>query len=174
MDMGHKEIAEIYSNWQTPPLLRLDVYPSQFAPIFAADSPLPQYAKWGFDGPYGKQLLINARAETVTEKPFFSKDFAFNRCAVPCSGFYEWDEAKNKYLFTAANGGILYLGGFVKLQDVKRFIILTRPATEPVDRVHHRIPVLLNNTDVDDYLNDAAFAGNILKKDNSIKLAITS
>lgn len=166
MDMGHKEIAEIYRNLQeTPPLLRLDVYPSQFAPVFVADSPLPQYAQWGFDGPYGKQLLINARAETVDRKPFFAADFARRRCAIPCSAFYEWEE-KDKHLFASAKGEALYLAGFCKEQDNERFVILTKPAAPPVDKYHCRVPALLDKADVAEYLCDERFALEALFYDN--------
>lgn len=171
MDMGHPQIADIYRGLQeVPPLLRLDVFPGQFAPLFTARSTLPQLFKWGFDGPYGKQLLINARAETVTEKPFFAHDFAACRCAVPCNGFYEWDENKQKHLFVRPNGKILYLAGFCKQQDVERFIILTKPATLPVSKFHHRIPVLLDRNEVDDYLNDSVFATEVNARDNPIEL----
>lgn len=174
MDMGHAEIAEIYRDLQeTPPLLRIDVYPSQQAPIFKADSTLPLYVKWGFDGPYGKQLLINARAETITEKPFFADDFARSRCVIPCSGFYEWDDDKNKHLFVQADGGVLYLAGFCKRQDTERFIILTKPATMPVAEYHHRTPILLDKTDIADYLNNTEFAKRTLRNDAVDICAVT-
>ncbi len=163
MDMGHAEIAEIYRDLQeTPPLLRLDVYPSQYAPVFTADNALPQYVKWGFDGSYGKQLIINARAETVADKPFFARDFACNRCAVPCSGFYEWDDGKRRHLFMRADGKAMYLAGFCKTQDTERFVILTAPAVPPVAPLHSRIPVLLNKDDIRNYLGDREFARKVL------------
>ncbi len=163
MDMGHAEIAEIYRNLQEmPPLLKLDVYPTQLAPVFTADSPLPRFIKWGFDGPNGNQLLINARAETVTQKPFFAADFAQNRCVVPCSGFYEWDEGKNRRLFVRTDGNILYLAGFCKNQDCNRFVILTAPAVFPVKEIHSRTPVLLEKNQIQTYLNDLYVAKQLL------------
>lgn len=173
MDMGHAEIAEIYRDLSDmPPLLKLDVYPSQQAPIFTAESPSPQFVKWGFDGLYGKQLLINARAETVTEKPFFANDFAHSRCAIPCSGFYEWND-KIKHLFVRRDGKALYLAGFCKMQDTKRFIILTKPATSPVEQFHDRIPVLLDKTDIDEYLHDLRFAQSSIIAESAIDLIET-
>lgn len=174
MDMGHKEIADLYRALQeTPPLLRWDVYPSQFAPIFTAENALPQFAKWGFDGPHGKHLLINARAETVSEKPFFAEDFARNRCAIPCSGFYEWDESKNKLLFTRLAGGALFLAGFCKTQDVRRFVILTKPAQLPVAEFHRRTPALLEREAIDNYLNDSRFAEKCVTDANRTDLSVS-
>ena len=46
---------------------------------------------------HGRQQIINARAETVTEKPMFRRSIAFQRCVIPATGFYEWDAAKHKY-----------------------------------------------------------------------------
>ncbi len=175
MNMGHAEIAEIYRNLQedVPPLLRWEVFPSQHAPIYTAESNLPLFCKWGFDGPHGKQLLINARAETVAEKPFFAKDFVRNRCAIPCSGFFEWDDDKNKILFDRSDGGALYLGGFCKTQDERRFVILTKPATANAGRVHSRMPLLLNKTDVANFLYDGEFAKNFIRLPNEIDLRQT-
>jgi putative SOS response-associated peptidase YedK len=45
---------------------------------------------WGFPGPGGKRPVINARAETVMEKPMFKLPFQGHRCLIPASGFYEW------------------------------------------------------------------------------------
>ncbi len=45
---------------------------------------------WGFPGPSGKGLVINARAETVMDKPLFRLPFQGHRCLVPANGFYEW------------------------------------------------------------------------------------
>lgn len=47
---------------------------------------------WGFPGPSGKGLVINARAETVMDKPLFRLPFQGHRCLIPASGFYEWRE----------------------------------------------------------------------------------
>lgn len=166
MDMGHSEIADIYRDLAvTPPLLRWDVFPKQYAPVYTAESLLPQFVKWGFDSPYGKEQVINARAETVTEKPFFSKDFSRQRCVVPCSGFYEWDGDKNQRLFADEKGNALYMAGFCKRQDGLRFIILTKSATPPVNSVHHRIPVLLNKSSLERYLQDENFARKSLSTD---------
>ena len=171
MDMGHPEIAEIYRDLQqTPPLLKLDVYPSQQAPIFTAESVLPTFCKWGFDGIYGKQLIINARAETVTDKPWFATDFKCNRCVVPSSGFYEWDSDKNKHLFERADGKALFLAGFCKMQNERRFVILTKVATPPVAEVHNRMPVLLDKSEIDSFLCDTEFALQRLAETNSVLL----
>lgn len=172
MDMGHGKMRDIYKSvMDMPPLLKMDVYPSNNAPILTAKTTKPILCKWGFDRYDKKGLLINARAETVAEMPTFHKDFRSHRCVVPCNGFYEWDNAKNKYCFTRADGKLLYLGGFYHEADNdSRFVVLTKNATTPVSQIHYRIPVLLAANHIDDYLNDTLFATNFVGLDSDIAL----
>lgn len=171
MDMGHGKMRDIYQSvMDTPPLLCVDVYPSNNAPILTANTTKPILCKWGFDYYNKKGLLINARAETVDEKPTFQKDFRTRRCVIPCNGFYEWDSAKNKYCFTRADGKMLYLGGFYRESDDRRFVVLTKSATTPVSQFHHRSPILLSADHVDDFLNDTKFATNYIKLSGDIQL----
>ena len=54
-----------------------------------------------------KLATFNARAETVTEKPFFRGSFKRGRCLIPVSGYYEWQDTpdgKQPWYFTARNG----------------------------------------------------------------------
>ena len=55
--------------------------------------------KWRFPGFTGKELLINARAESVLEKRTFQESVRHRRCVVPAKGFYEWNAKKEKYQF---------------------------------------------------------------------------
>ena len=55
---------------------------------------------WGFPGFDKGKLLINARAESVKDRPTFADSFAGRRCVLPAAGFYEWDRKKEKVIFT--------------------------------------------------------------------------
>ncbi|MCH5156435.1 MAG: SOS response-associated peptidase family protein [Clostridiales bacterium] len=147
-----------------------DIYPSNQAPIFTANSLLPVFCKWGFEN-YDRKLLINVRAETVTEKPMFSTHFLQERCVIPCNGFYEWDSAKNKYCFTRADGKLLYLCGFCKATNgLNSFAILTKSATPPVAQFHHRIPVIVDEANKNEYLQNTPFAKSFVNQDNNVDL----
>ena len=76
-----------------------DICPSQVAPVLVSrgEKILGEFQQWGLPGFRGRQQIINARAETVTEKPMFRRSIAFQRCVIPAIGFYEWDAAKHKY-----------------------------------------------------------------------------
>jgi len=78
-----------------------DICPSQVAPVLVSrgEKIVGEFQQWGLPGFLGRQQIINARAETVTEKPMFRRSVAFQRCVIPATGFYEWDSAKHKYFF---------------------------------------------------------------------------
>ena len=67
-----------------------DIYPTYYLPIITQEK-YPVLSKWGFKRFDGKGVLINARAETVTDKQTFRKSFFDRRCLIPASGFYEWE-----------------------------------------------------------------------------------
>ncbi len=146
-----------------------DIYPTSFAPILTAEEVI--VARWGFERFDRKGVLINARAETVTERQTFRKSFLERRCLIPANGFYEWDSEKRKYYFTRNDGGLLYLCGFYRVEDGEhRFIILTKNATPPVAKYHNRIPVIAENHIKHKYLTDLYFASDYIHEGNKIKL----
>src|SRR5580693_525328 len=74
---------------------RYNIAPSQKVTVIVEDKGAirPVEMKWGWTPAWSKQLLINAQAETVTEKPTFKK-YLHQRCLVPADGFYEWTQDK--------------------------------------------------------------------------------
>lgn len=125
--------------------------------------------RWGFvphwyksvnDGP----LLINARAETIAEKPAFRTACRERRCLVPASGFYEWtrleDGTKLPWYITRRDGAPLAFAGI--WQDWERdgealttCAIVTTGANEAMSEIHHRIPVVLEQEDWPLWLGEA-------------------
>ena len=146
-----------------------DIYPTSFAPVLTAEETLA--ARWGFERFDKKGVLINARAETVTQKQTFRKSFLERRCLIPASGFYEWDKEKNKYYFTRKDESLLFLCGFYRIEDGEpRFMILTKNATPPVARHHDRIPVIAEDCIKHKYLTDMYFASDYIERENQINL----
>ena len=175
IDTNYRDMSDIYQilTDDNNPHFVCDIYPSNQAPVFTSDSLLPTFCKWGLEM-FDKKLLINVRAETVTEKPMFYKHFTQARCVIPCNGFYEWDSNKNKFYFTRADGKLLYLCGFCKITNgVKSFTILTKHATAPVAQFHHRMPVIVDETDKSNYLLNTNYATNFITQNSDIGLQIT-
>lgn len=132
-----------------------EIFPTEQVPIFtglpAETSPQGMY--WGFPNLRGSGVIINARSETIFEKPLFRAAAETRRCLVPTTGFYEWNryyggKEKPKYKFTLPEEEMLYLAGIYGVFPVKgvenpRFVIVTTEANRWMQDFHHRMPVVL-------------------------------
>lgn len=137
-----------------------EIFPTDTAPVItgALDNSRDLHLfKWGFPN-YMKsgQVIINARCETLCEKPTFRKLIPQGRCVVPASGFYEWKAAdgaskkKDKYLIRASGSGLIYFAGLYGSFSDKtgilsnRFVIITTDANPQMSQIHNRMPVILD------------------------------
>ena len=100
---------------------------------------------WGLVAGDGATPLINARAETLTERPAFREAFERRRCLIPADGFYEWETmpagGKQPYLFAAVEGGPVGFAGIYGRRGT--CAIVTSAAAPPVTRLHERMPVIV-------------------------------
>jgi putative SOS response-associated peptidase YedK len=144
-----------------------EIFPTNSAPILAAfrDTIEPELSMWGFPNYYNKGVMINARAETAFEKKTFRESLVSRRCVIPSSGFYEWDNTKQKFLFKKEESEILYMAGIYNFYDDEcRFVILTTSANESMEDVHNRMPVVLNKDEVETWIKDSNSTSRILKQ----------
>ena len=148
-----------------------DVYPSASVPVLTQKNG-PMFARWGYERFDKKGLLINARAETVTQKPMFRQDFFERRCLIPASGFYEWTADKQRVFFRRKDRLPLLFGGIYRNEKggAASFVILTKEATPPVDTYHDRIPILLGADNLAQWLGDISFSADILSGPNNLPL----
>ena len=123
-------------------------------------------ARWGLINHWAKDKKtgfkqINARAETVHQRPVFRDAFKKRRCVVPADGFYEWQGAKGKRMplrFHRPDGGLLFLAGLYESWQPEpgtwepTYTIITTEATGLISSVHDRMPVILPEERVDDWL----------------------
>lgn len=133
--------------------------------------------RWGLVPFWAKDLkigskMINARAETVAEKPAFRKAFQTRRCLVPADGFYEWakiegQKTKQPYFIHRADGEPIVFAGLwerwkPRLEDgktvnedadvIETCTILTCSPNQTMATIHNRMPVLLPPSVWDDWL----------------------
>lgn len=144
-----------------------DIYPSHRAPVITGyhDEFSSELFTWGFPGFDKKNLIINARSETVFEKRSFKDSILNSRCAVPVSAFYEWNSRKEKYTFTRPDKKGFYLAGFYKEFDgEERFVILTTEANDSMKGIHGRMPLVLEKSELKDWIFDITKAVSLLKK----------
>ena len=137
-----------------------DIYPSHAATVITGRKPylMAEEMVWGFPQYQKKGLLINARADTVLERKMFRDSVLHRRCIIPAKQFYEWDQDKNKVTFLGENQPVLFMAGFYNhFQDKDRFIILTTQANESVSPIHHRMPLILDRSELEDWVYEDSF-----------------
>lgn len=140
-----------------------DIAPTDEAPMLVASGSkvVAEFQRWGIPGWRGG-LMINARAETVCEKPMFRRSIAAQRCVVPATGYYEWDKEKHKYFFQIP-GKPLYLAGiFDNVEGVNCFVVLTTKPNTTVHDIHDRMPLLLSSEQIRPWLTSAQDALQLL------------
>ena len=112
---------------------------------------VPRWAK--VDGPKS----INARAETIREKPAFRDSFALRRCLIPADGFFEWTTEGGKKLptyFRLADGELFAFAGIWDRRDgLLTCAIITTAANDLVRPLHERMPVVLRPADYREWLD---------------------
>ena len=124
--------------------------------------------KWGLIPSWAKDpkigsKMINARSETVQEKPSFRHAIKFRRCIIPAAGFYEWmhtGDKKQPYYIRMADGSPMLLAGlweqWKRLGEqnlLETFTILTTEANDLVAPLHDRMPVILRTNDCNLWLS---------------------
>ena len=124
--------------------------------------------KWGLVPSWSKKKefkpLINARLETIDEKVSFKKLIQLTRCVAVADGFYEWKrEEKNKipYYFLRKDKKIIYIAG---IYENDQFCLVTEEASKNILEIHRRQPVILNEKDVNRYLNIELNGSSFLKE----------
>ncbi len=148
---------------------RYNIAPTQLVPVVTSQSPKGfSFFYWGITPDFGQnrpvaQKLINARAETVSEKVTFKSSFQKRRCLIPADGFYEWKRLGKKtkipYRFTLREGELFAFAGIwdeyetVSGEIQHTFLILTTSPNEKVAEIHDRMPVILSKNDEKKWLD---------------------
>lgn len=147
---------------------RYNIAPSQIVPIIIQDDGYRRicFLRWGLIPHWAKDesvgmKTINARAETISEKPSFSDSFKNKRCLVPADGFFEWarntKEKFPKYINLKSNELFGMAGLWAEWnrngESFKTFSIVTTKANDLLGKVHHRMPVILSSQNYLKWLN---------------------
>lgn len=140
-----------------------DIAPTDEAPVLVASGSkvVAEFQRWGIPGWRGG-LMINARAETVCEKPMFRRSIAAQRCVVPATGYYEWDKEKHKYFFQIPSKPLYLAGIFDNVEGVNCFVVLTTKPNTTVHDIHDRMPLLLSSEQIRPWLTSAQDALQLL------------
>ena len=141
------------------------VLPMSFAPIITCNHKkiYLQKARWGLVPFWAKDesfavKMINARVETLSEKPSFKYAYKDRRCLIPFSGFYERDSKKNLHYFPNHNEELQSFAGLYEVWGNERlitFTIITSPADEKVVAIPPRMPVVMGEATALQWLNNS-------------------
>lgn len=157
---------------------RYNIAPGQFVPVIVSKSPNRVMAmKWGLIPHWVKEeradyKMINARLETVKEKPSYRGLIQSKRCLVPASGFYEWRATKQGkipyYIYEKGNPLFAFAGLYdvwknSKGEEIHTFTIITREANPYMARIHERMPVILRKNEEVPWIDKATDANTALR-----------
>ncbi|HAC15816.1 MAG TPA: hypothetical protein DCE78_07710 [Bacteroidetes bacterium] len=148
----------------------LNVTPGMVMPVVAIGRdkvPVITSFRWGLVPGWSKDpktgyKMINARSETITQKPSFATPFKRSRCIIPSNGFYEWKtEGKLKipHFVRRTDDDIMAFAGIYDRwkypdgKDLFTYSIITTAANDRIRHVHERMPVVLNKPDFATWLN---------------------
>ena len=126
--------------------------------------------QWGFKVPKLGKLVINARSETIIEKPLFKNLLLQNRCLIPANSWFEWDNEKKPYLIKHKKNDIIAFAGLQRIEENQEssFVIITADAEKDLNKIHNRTPLVINKENFLFWLgNDYEKACNILKPMNA-------
>ena len=143
-----------------------EIHPTDVVPVIASNRAGKQSVfpmRWGYNG---KTLLINARVETAKEKPTFRDDWKSHRCIVPASYYFEWEHLKandgktktgDKYIIQPQNSTMTWLCGLYRFEnELPHFVILTRDAADPIRFIHDRMPLIMPEDRINDWIKPDA------------------
>ena len=156
------EIAERFDVEVFPELAppRFNIAPTQIVPVIRQEGGREMIGcKWGLVPSWAKDpaignKMINARAESLAEKPSFRNALAKRRCLIPADGFYEWltvgkEKKIQPYYFRLRDGGLFVFAGlWEEWQDpdgelLHTCTIITVKPNKLVEQVHTRMPAML-------------------------------
>jgi putative SOS response-associated peptidase YedK len=147
---------------------RYNIAPGQMVPVVIADHPRQVVRmRWGLIPHWAKDektayKMINARVETLTERPAFRGLLSHNRALVPASGFYEWraeGRDKTPYYIRPQDEQCMAFAGLYDVwitpagEELYTFTIITTEADAWMARLHNRMPVILQRDLEDAWLD---------------------
>jgi putative SOS response-associated peptidase YedK len=168
---------------------RYNIAPGQMVPVIIAQSPRRiMLMRWGLIPHWAKDpktayKMIDARVETLTQRPAFRGLLSHNRCLVPASGFYEWQgEGRDKtpyYIYPEDQQYLAFAGLYdvwinSQGEELSTFTIITTEANDFMARLHTRMPVImareLEDTWLDPELTKAQDVLDVLSRTTDLDL----
>lgn len=161
-----------------PTLFSDEIFPTQPVSVIMNTMNMVQLP-WGLKVSFTKRPIINARLETIDTKDLFKEAFEINRCLIPMSGFFEWDQNKKKYLFKPKPYELASFAGIVVTSKIDQEFhlqttILTKAASSHMQGIHQRMPILIPPQETDKYfgLSGAALKNYLQTNDLPLEMRL--
>ena len=169
---AHPDVVALQFGLAAAPQLkpRFNIAPTQEVPVIRIGEQQDRalaMLRWGLVPSWSKDpaigaRMINARAETVAEKPAFRSAFRHRRCLVPADGYYEWSlegGRKQPYLLQLESSEPFAMAGLweswraLEGEVVETFAVVTTEASGTAKQVHGRMPVIVAQRDYEAWLS---------------------
>ncbi len=146
-----------------------EIRPTDVAAVLAPDKngrPAVFPMIWGFSADGLSAPIVNARIETAAVKPMFRDSWSCRRCIIPASNYFEWEhyttpngksKAGDKFAIKPKGSDMTYLAGLYRFEmrqglRLPVFTVLTKEPTEQLRRIHDRMPLMLPESAVDQWI----------------------
>ena len=146
-----------------------EIRPTDIVPVIAPNSKGNRAVfsmQWGFHLPKSDKPLVNARCETAATKPTFKDEWKSHRCIIPASYYYEWEHFKSsdgkvktgdKFIIQPSGSTVTWLCGLYRIEDnFTVFTILTREPSEELSRIHDRMPLIMPEDKIDEWISPSS------------------
>lgn len=134
--------------------------------------------QWGFRVKGLSSPVVNARIESAASKPMFSDPWLHRRCVIPASWYFEWQHLQpvggkvitgDKYAIQPRGADVVWLAGLYRFEESEKFrypafVVLTKSPVGTVKDIHDRMPVMLPESVIDDWISPDGRPEEIAKK----------
>ena len=127
---------------------------------------------WGFTIPRTKNPVVNARVETAKDRDLFRDSWKLRRCVIPCSWYFEWEHLHgsdgktrtgDKYMIHPKDSAMTWLCGLYRIEEgLPVFVVLTREPSEEIRFIHDRMPLILPERYIADWIRPDTRPGDLL------------
>lgn len=157
--------------YSKPMVTEGEVRPTDVAPVIAPGKDGKRAVfpmKWGFSVQIDGKLkpVVNARVETASEKELFKEAWLRHRCIIPASWYIEWEHTKDpngktttgdKYVIQSDGDVMTWMCGLYRIVDgFPEFVVLTRTPVGELAKIHDRMPVILPEDRIDEWIDPFA------------------
>ena len=145
-----------------------NIAPTQSSPILIGEnnSRIVKEKKWGLIPRWAKDesiglKMINARSETILEKPSFQNLVHYNRCVVLADGYFEWKRESNKnqpFFIFHPDQKLIPMAGLWSMWEssdskiINSYTVITTSPQKEISHIHNRMPVILNSITIDEWI----------------------